>query len=282
VIQLDGWTWEEMSLKSNVAMHLTWPQEVPLRSWRNPDAAKKQMDRRNELLKELIAAFDDAAAYKLARDAAGDERSDATFARDARWEALLPVLAGEQSLVVAANEVQQIQAVVAFASARKLKLILHGGYDAELCADLLKKHNVPVILEGTYRLPQRAGDDYDAAYTLPARLRDAGITFCIAGGGKHGTENTRNLPYHAAVAAGFGLTPDEALRSITLSPAEILGVADRVGSLDAGKDATLFIADGDILKTASHVEHAWIQGRRVDLSDRQKKLWRKYQQKYSR
>lgn len=278
VIQLDGWTWEEMTVKTDVAMHLWWPNERPVRDWRNPLPLKKQLEIRDERLTALKQAFDDAAAYKTAREAAADD--ERPYPVDARWEALLPVLAGKQPLLVVADEIEQIQAAIAFTESRKLKMILHGGTDAMKCVELLKRHQIPVILEGTYRLPFRGDEEYDAPFTLANRLREAGIPYCIAGGGRHATENTRNLPYHAAQAVAFGLPAADALRAITLSPAEILGVADRVGSLAAGKDATLIVADGDILETATHVEKAWIQGRAVDLTDRQTRLRTKYELKY--
>lgn len=275
VIQLDGWTWEEMTLKQNAALHIFWPSMTPMRHWQNPTPPKKQAEGRDKALQELKQAFADAAAYRRAREALGDKQPI-----DARWEAMLPVLRGEVPVMIHADELRQMQAAIAFAAQHKLKLIIHGGYDAELCLDLLKAHKVPIVVEGTYRLPLRAGDDYDAPYTLPERLRKAGISFCIAGGGRHATENSRNLPYQAANGVAYGLPADAALRAITLSPAEILGVSDRVGSLDVGKDATLFVASGDILATESQVEMAWIQGREVDLNDRQKRLWNKYQEKY--
>jgi imidazolonepropionase-like amidohydrolase len=137
-----------------------------------------------------------------------------------------------------------------------------------------------VIVGGTYRLPRRRGDAYDSAYALPAELHKAGLRYCISTHGRFGASNVRNLPYHAAVAVGFGLPADEALKSITHYPAEILGVADRVGSLAAGKDATLFVADGDILVTATQVTAAWVRGRKVDLNDRHKRLYHKYEEKY--
>jgi imidazolonepropionase-like amidohydrolase len=175
---------------------------------------------------------------------------------------------------------------LAFAQQEGLKAVIVGGYDAAECAALLKKHDVPVILGGVYRTPQRRGDDYDAPFTLPARLREAGIKFCIAGelGGASGSQpsNIRNLPYHAARAAAYGLAADEALKAITLYPAEILGVADRLGSLESGKDATLIVTDGDPLEIATHVTAAYIQGRAVDLNDRHKRLWTKYKEKYRR
>jgi imidazolonepropionase-like amidohydrolase len=128
----------------------------------------------------------------------------------------------------------------------------------------------------------RRDDPYDAPFTVPGRLRAAGISYCIAGAGRFGASNARNLPYHAAMAAAFGLPADEALKAITLYPAQILGVADRVGSLEEGKDATLIITDGDPLETPTQVLDAYVEGRRVDLSDRHKRLWKKYEEKYRR
>jgi imidazolonepropionase-like amidohydrolase len=195
---------------------------------------------------------------------------------------MLPVLDRKLPLIVRANRADQIRAAVGFASRENVRLIISEGYDAELCAPLLKKHNIPVILGGTLRLPLNRDDAYDAAYTLPERLRRAGVKFCIGMGGRFSDSNLRNLPYNAAMAVGFGLPQDEALRAITLYPAEILGVSDRVGSLTVGKDATLFVTDGDILETPTQVELAFIQGRPVDLSNRHKRLWNKYQEKYRR
>lgn len=279
VLQLDGWTWEDMTLRGDVAMHVEWPAMSPSADWSTEESAKEQMAARDKALAELKKAFEHARAYAAARKA---DPAMEKHPLDLRWEAMQPVLRGELPLIVTADEIQQIQAAVAFASAENLKLILYGGYDAPACAELLKQHNVPVIVAGVYRLPMRASDAYDAAYTLPARLRDAGLRFCVSGSGRFGASNVRNLPYHAATAAAFGLTPDEALKSITLWPAEILGVSDRVGSLQVGKDATLFLADGDPLEAPTQIESAFIQGRRVELSDRHKRLWKKYEEKYRR
>jgi imidazolonepropionase-like amidohydrolase len=275
VMQLDGWTWEDMTLRGDVGMHVNWPSMSSVSEWWMEQSAKQQMEARDKALETLRQSFDDARAYWKARTAPNSRQPV-----DARWETMIPVLEGRLPLIVEADEAQQIQAAVAFAAGQKVKLIIYGGYDAPYCADLLKQHNVPVIVAGTYRLPQRRGDDYDAPFTLPDRLRQAGIKFCIAGGGKTSASNVRNLPYDAATAVAYGLPQDEALKAITLYPAQILGVADRVGSLEAGKDATLFIADGDTLETATQVEAAYIQGRPVDLSNRHKRLWQKYQQKY--
>ena len=201
---------------------------------------------------------------------------------DLRWEAMLPVLHGDVPLIVDADDMQQIQAAVAFAEQQKVKLIIYGGYDAPHCAELLNKHDVAVIIGGVYRLPQRRSEPYDTPFTVAARLHEAGVRFCISGSGRFGASNVRNLPYHAAMAAAFGLPRDEALKSITSYPAEILGVANRIGTLAKGRDATFIVTDGDPLETTTQVEDAYVQGRQVDLNNRHKRLWKKYEEKYRR
>jgi len=275
LLQLDGWTWEDLTLASPVVMHLQWPNMSPVEAWWEEKSKKEQIAQRDERLEKIHQAFDDARAYQKARAAEGSEHP-----YDSRWEAMQPVLRGELPLLVSANSVEQIQSAVAFAVREKVKIIIYGGYDAPACATLLKKHDVPVIVSAVYRLPRRRHENYDDAYTLPNRLREAGVQYCISGGARFGASNLRNLPYHAGTAVAYGLPHDEALKAITLYPAEILGVGDRVGSLDVGKDATLFIADGDPLETATNVEAAFVQGRMIDLDDKHKRLWRKYQQRY--
>jgi imidazolonepropionase-like amidohydrolase len=190
------------------------------------------------------------------------------------------VLAGKVPLIVQADGIQQIQSAVAFAAKQKLKLIIFGGYDAPHCAALLKKYNVPVIVGGVHRLPRRRHESYDTPFTVPARLHEAGVKFCISGSGRFGASMLRNLPYQAAAA--YGLPEREALKAITVYAADILGAQQRLGSLKVGKDATLLVADGDILEIPTHVTAAYIQGRAVDLSNRHKRLYKKYQQRYQR
>ena len=277
VLQLDGWTTEDLTLRAGVGMHIHWPRMTPAIDWDTDESAKKQMESRDKALRELRQAFDDARAYHKARAAA-----DSQHAIDLPWEAMGPVLAGEMPIIVDADDSQQIQAAVAFAEQQKLKLIIYGGYDAPHCAELLKKHDVPVIIGGVYRLPQRRSEPYDTPFTVPARLHEAGIRFCISGSGRFGASNVRNLPYHAAMAAAFGLPRDEALKSITSYPADILGLGGRVGTLERGRDATFIITDGDPLETTTQVEAAYVRGRAVDLNSRHKRLWKKYDEKYRR
>jgi imidazolonepropionase-like amidohydrolase len=271
VIQLDGWTWEDMALVPDAALHIEWPLPArPARRGGSDSAATPSPDR-VEQLRQMLA---DARAY------AKSKAANPAFPRDARWESLQDVLVGKLPVIFHADEARQIRAAIAFAEQEKLRPIIAGGYDALACAELLKKHDVPVIVGGVYRLPRRRGDDYDGPFTLPARLHEAGIRFCISSQDRHGASSIRNLPYHAATAVAYGLDSDTALKAITLAPAQILGVGDKVGSLEVGKHATLFVATGDPLDTPTQVEMAWITGRKVELNDRHKRLYRKYEQKY--
>ncbi len=195
---------------------------------------------------------------------------------------MIPVIEGKLSLLVNANLLKQIQTAVAFGQQYGIKVIIVGGADAVHCSQLLVDTQTPVIIPSTYRLPTRRDAGYDAAYTLPSQLKAAGIKFAIASDGRFGASMVRNLPYHAATAVGFGLSEEEAVRSITLTPAEIFGVADRIGSLEVGKDATLFITDGNVLEISTQVQQAWIQGRAVDLSSKHTRLNDKYKTKYER
>ena len=277
VLMLDGWTYEDMTLQEGVGMHIRWPQMSPVSRWSTSSSSSQQMRNRDQAIKNLHEIIRKVQHYRSARNADPQKHG-----KDIRWEAMLPVLDGKVPVIVSANEIKQIQSAVAFTQKYKLRLIIYGGYDAPACAALLKKHSIPIIVGGTYRLPRRRFDAFDSAYTLPARLHAKKIPFCISGAGRFGASNVRNLPYHAATAVAYGLSQQEALRSITLSPAEILGVAKRVGSLEVGKDATLIVTSGNPLETATQVELAFIQGRKVDLNNKHKRLFKKYEEKLRR
>lgn len=288
LLQLDGWTWEDLTLKAPVGMHIDWPRMSSPRATAS-GSDEDRTPRSTEQIRSLEQLLADARGYMAGRSAAGAATRPANVAAkpggiqsfDARLEAMAPVLSGDVPLYVWANELRQIESAVAFSVREKVKLVIIGGYDAGRCTELLKRHQVPVVIGGTQRLPQRRDADYDEAYALPARLHQAGVMWCISYGGRFAS-NVRNLPYHAGQAVAFGLPADEAVRSLTLYPARIMGVDDRVGSIDKGKDATLIVATGDVLETATQVELAFIQGRQVDLSSRHTRLWRKYTEKYKR
>jgi imidazolonepropionase-like amidohydrolase len=188
-----------------------------------------------------------------------------------------PALQRQQPVFMHAEDAQAIGQALDFAAEFKLRVVLVGGAEAWRLVDRLRAMDVPVILGGTHVLPLRRFDPVDVIYAQAAKLKTAGVRFAIATPGDgFDTSNLRNLPYQAASAVAYGLSFQDALRAITLSPAEILGVADRVGSIEAGKLATLVIADGDPLEARTHVERAWISGREVDLSSRHTRLYEKY------
>ncbi len=275
VLQLDGWTSAEMALLAPAGLYVDWTAMEP-----RDDDDKKRAEKRETKWQELDSLLDDARRYAGAR-----QSRPASTPTDLRLESLLPVISGDLPLIAEAEMQGAIESAITYSRSQKLRLIIQGGYDAEACAELLKTYQIPVIIGSVYRQPKRRDDAYDASYTLPLRLRNAGVQFAIAGegsGSPGGAAKMANLPYHAATAVAFGLPHDEALRAITLSAAEILGVADRIGSITVGKDATLIIADGDILETETHVTAAFIQGRVVDLGSRHKTLYEKYKLKYSR
>jgi imidazolonepropionase-like amidohydrolase len=276
VMRMDGWTWEEMTIRGEIAVYVNWPSMAETYTWRLEESAPAEKTRAATIDK-LSTIFADARAYRTLRRARAEQNAPAPDF-DARWEAMIPLLDGKIPLAVRADDLRQIQSAVAFAKKEGVKLVIVGGYDAPACAELLKRENVPVVVKGVNRLPRYRNDAYDAGYTVAARLHAAGVKFCISANDR--MANTRNLPHHAAQAAAFGLPVDEALKAITVRPAEIFGVADRLGSLEKGKAATLLVADGDILEIATSVTAAYIDGRTVDLTDRHKQLYHKYKKKY--
>jgi imidazolonepropionase-like amidohydrolase len=156
--------------------------------------------------------------------------------------------------------------------------VIVGGREAWRVSGQLKAKNIPVILTEILGSPGRRWEDYDLVYSLPRKLKEAGVRFCIAGDGD--PSNARNLNHHAAAASAFGLSKADALRSITLDAASILGIDSMVGSVDIGKDATLIVTDGDVLELSSKVERLFIQGKTIDLRDKHKQLYGKYEEKY--
>ena len=285
VIQLDGWTFEDLTLRSSIGLHINWPvMSTGRRRYGASVVPKKsKAERKKELLakiKRIKDLFADARAYRLAM-LAELNGSRQYHPRDLRLQAMLPVIEKRMPVFVHANRNLEIRAALDWAKQEDIKMVLVGGYDAADFAAELRREGVAVIIAGTHRLPTRRHEAFDAPFTLPKRLEAAGVSYCIAtGGGGFNAAHERNLPYNAATAAAHGLSKEAALKSVTLYPAQILGVADRVGSIELGKDATIFVTDGDPLEIRTKIEQVFIQGRRVDLDDRHKQLYRRYTEKY--
>ena len=278
LIQLDGWTFEDMGVAPEVALHVSLPRMRFNADLYPPPADVLVDDMRKDSAKQLAAledAFEAAAAYTRAR-ASGEAPKP-----DMRWEAMAPVLAGQRPVFMHADDAAQIRYALGFAERYKLKLTIVGGADAWRMADLLRQRQVGVILDGIHELPHRRGDDYDTIYRAAALLHQAGVAFCIARpADSSAPNNERNLPFEAAFAVAFGLPKDEALKAITLYPAQLLGVADKLGSLEPGKLASFIVTNGDPMEYTTQVERAYIQGREIDLDNRQLMLKRKYEEKY--
>ncbi len=275
LMQLDGWSAVEMTVVPHVGTHVNWPRSLRLRGPSDESAAEHLKERKERLVK-ISEELDNARAYEQTRTT----NPEAPF--DARLNSLLPLLHREVPMMVHTNGLAEIQEAVAFANRNQLRLVIVGGYDAPKCAELLNRYRVPVIVTGTQRLPQQRHADYDEPFRIPAELHAASVDYCLAGLSRFSASLVQNLSDHAGTAAAHGLDRQEAVRAITLNAAKILGVDDRLGSLEAGKDATLIVTDGDILEVTTHVELAWLAGRPVDLNNRHKRLWAKYRTKYER
>jgi len=278
LMHLDGWTNEDMTLRAPVALHVTWPNMTPVRAFFGAQRSDEdQKKARDEAIANIKKAFDDARAYWKARDAEGGSgvpRHD----RDAKWDAMGRALKGEIPVAIRASALNQIRAVLQFVDDEKLpRVILVGGDDAWRVADEINARHIAVITSGTLGMPRHRFDEYDQNFSVPARLAEAHIPFCISdGGGSFAAMNARNLAYNAAMAAAFGLSRDEALKSVTLYPAQILGVADRVGSIETGKLGDVIVTDGDPLEITTHVEQVYIAGQAASMETRQTRLFDHY------
>lgn len=280
IVNLDGWTIEEMALQTHAGIHIRWPSPPSEPGFRphveSPFDPAKAEEKYLERIRELETVFDDARSYLNAKKA-----SDEPIPADLRWEALIPVLNREMPVYVTASKYREIMDAIEWSKDEAVMITLIAGGDAWRAADAIKAEDIAVIASQVNSLPRRRWESYDTYFTNVVKLFENEVRFAIGfGGGGPTSSNERNLPYEAAKAVGHGLPRDEALKAITLFAAQALGVDDRIGSLEAGKHATLIITDGDPLDIRTQVEGAYIQGRKVDLSSRHTQLYEKYLKKY--
>jgi imidazolonepropionase-like amidohydrolase len=280
LMHLDGWTQEDITVRAPAALHVQWPNMTPIHAFFELRSDEEQAKARDEAIKAIGDAFDDARAYWTARDAEsgkGVPRHD----EDVRWDAMRKALKGEIPVAFHCDALNQIRAVLRFCDQQKLtNIILLGGYDSWRVADELKRRNIAVIVAGVLATPNRGYESYDEAFTVASKLAKAGVRFCIADeGGGFAAANARNVPYQAAMAEAFGLDHDEALKSVTLYPAQILGAGDKIGSIEVGKLADLQVTDGDPLIIATHCEQVVVNGKVVPMESRQTRLFKKYDER---
>lgn len=230
--------------------------------------------RRDSQIDELKKMFKAAENYGRARDAYAADKSLPSVQTDLKLEAMVPYVRGLRPIFFTVERERDIRAVAKFVTEMKVKGVITGGQEAWKAADDLKKADIPVIYTNIYSLPVRDDDSYDYLFEAPAKMQQAGVRFAISTG-EFGAE-VRDLPYHAGIAGAFGLSKEDALKSVTLYPAQILGVADKLGSLEVGKMANVVVADGDILEPRTHIKYIFIDGRMIPLTSRHTDLFDSY------
>jgi len=277
-INLLGSSPREMAVIQSAALVINYPRVAAgggfgglLPPTQTPTEATTARDRQVETLRKLLG---DAEAYGRAVDAAGRDRSIPRPDMDVRLASLVPFVRGERPVIFRADREAEMRAAIRFAEEMKLKPIILGGNEAWKMAAFLKERNVPVILTGVLDLPTREDDFYDVMYENAAKLQQAGVRFCISTGDTG--SSVRDLPYQAGMAAAFGLPRAEAIKAVTLYPAQIMNAGALMGSIEPGKIANLVVTDGDLLEARTNVRHLFINGRQVPLNSRHTELYEQF------
>lgn len=275
IINLVGTTPQEMAVVPYAALVINYPRTGrrggEFGAEQQPDVNLAETLTANERQVEQIRKLlRDAENYGRAQDAYAKDKSLPRPDQNVVLEALVPYLRGERPVILRADREAEIRGAIKFAEELKLKPIILGGDDAWKIAAFLKEKDVPVIITGIQGLPVREDDPYDTLYENAAKLKAAGVRFCISTG--NSAADVRTLPFHAGTAAAFGLARDEALKAVTLYPAQIMGVGDRLGSIEQGKIANLVVTDGDLLEVRTHIRYLFIDGRPVPLVSRHTQL----------
>lgn len=276
VVQLDAWNWEDASYKADVGIHFRMPSLLARRGGRggfgnfggqqNVDPVKRGL----EQIENVKVFFREAKAYLA------EPKHENT---NLKFEAVRGLFEKKQKLFIHCNIVKEMLLAVDFAKEFGFDVVLVGAVDSWQIADILRQNNIAVILSQLHNLPTMIDDDIDQPFKTPAMLQKAGVLFALNDDDEN--SRSRNLPFNAGTASAYGLTKEQALSAITLNTANILGIADKTGSIEKGKDANIVVSEGDILDMKSNiVTQAFIQGRSIDLNNKQKQLAEKYEKKY--
>jgi imidazolonepropionase-like amidohydrolase len=277
LLKLDGWTNREMAVLPAATMQIELPG---IRSGRGGFGGGRRGGQPQAtgpaILAELRELFQAARAYEKRRDAAAKDARLALPEHNETYECLLPLIKGEIPAMISVHGERDIRAAIAFVRDEKLKAVFYGVEQGFKVAKELAESGIPVVLGSLYDLPPVWEDGYDALYRNPGVLAEAGVKIAFS---SSSASVAKDLPYHAAKAAAFGLDRAEALRAVTLSPAEIFGVAATMGSLEKGKAANIVLADDDILELRTNIVKVWIDGRECDLSNRYTELLDKFKKR---
>lgn len=272
VMKLHGWNWEDAVIKEDDGVHLNWPKTLQGGGWRTAPKPKKANEKYREQLKIVTDFIHAAKAYN---------KKSEPVKFDARYEAMRGVFKGEKRLYIHADELKALLDILAFIETHTIaKPVVVGGYDSYMITDQLRDAKVPVMITRTHSLPQNEDDPVDLVYRLPKMLQDGGVQFCLQNAGDMEAMNARNIPFLAGSAMAYGLSEEEAIASISLNTAKILGIDKYYGSIEEGKQATFFVSTGNALEMKTHdVIHALIDGFFAPLTNHQLELYQKYKAK---
>jgi imidazolonepropionase-like amidohydrolase len=271
VMEMEGWNWEDAAHTVDMGMHVNWPSKMnssfDFATFTRQSVPNKDYDKQVE---ELDDHFKDAVAYGAAPNKVTNLKLDA----------MQGVFEGNQTLFLHCDGAKEIIESIKFAQAHGVqKIVMIAGSETLMVADFLKDNDIGVIIPPTHRLPDRVGEDVYGPYKLPRQLHEAGLTVALYHDGM--MAHSRNLPFFAGTAAAYGLDKEDALKMITSNTAKLLGIDDRVGTLEVGKDATLFVSEGDALDFRTNIlSHAFISGKQVTLDNKQQELFERYSNKY--
>ncbi|MBA2734243.1 MAG: amidohydrolase family protein [Acidobacteria bacterium] len=277
-INLNGTSQREMAVVEQAALVINFPRvtTTTFDALFNPQQGNitEAITTRDRQLEQLRKVLKDAEAYGRAQDAYARDKNLPRADQNLMLASLVPYVRGTRPVIFRANRESEIRGAVRFAEEMRLKFIIMGGNEAWKMTDFLREHNVAVVLTNALDLPSREDDAYDVNYASAAKLQQAGVRFCISTGSTG--QFVRNLPLYAGMSAAFDLPRAEALKAITLYPAQIMNLADRMGSIEAGKMANLVITDGDLLDARTHVRYLFIEGRRLPLTSRHTELYEQF------
>jgi len=266
IVQMDAWNWEDAAYKMDEGIYVSYPSMVSW-SWRTRSITKNKNYAKQ--LQEVEEYFTEAHAYS---------KNKKLSSKNLKFEAMRGVFDGSKNLYVKTNAAKSIMEAVLLFKKFNITPVIVGGSESWMVVDFLKKNNVPVMLSKVHDLPDHDDSDIDQPFKTPRMLQEAGVLWCFQ---MNEVAQSRNLPFQAGHAVGFGLDKEDAIAGLTLNTAKILGIDKTTGSLEVGKDATLIISSGDALDMrTNHVETAFIQGREISLSTKQKDLYEKFKTKY--
>jgi imidazolonepropionase-like amidohydrolase len=273
IVQLDAWNWKDASIKENDGIHLNFPfMSMKSGSWFEPGNIESNKDYLKQI-EEISSFFSNSRAYL----------ADDSKERNLVFEAMKGLFDGSQTLFIHADENKQITDAIQFCKENGVKkMVIVGGFEAYKSAELLQKNNVGVLLSRVHAMPKSEDQDVDLPYKMAKLLTDKGILVGLENSGDMERMQTRNLPFLAGTCAAYGLDKEQALQLITLNTAKLLGIDNLCGSLELGKDATLFISEGDALDMRTNkLTNAFIQGRMINLENHQSQLYKIYKEKYN-